>query len=156
VNRYSELLRHNPAIAPDKRDILADYVLRAFGPEADTGRPHRVMMLIFEGEDAIKKIYATAGSFDDTQESSDTVRGTYGDWARSSGAAPSRSRSTARSMRSVAVGRARRSLARAAPSSLARAPPSNNVQFSSSEAVLPITLAPPGRSLMVVGCSSLA
>ena len=84
VDRYAELLRSNPDNTPDKRNILADYVLRAFGPETDTGRPHRVMMLLFEGEDAIKKIYAAAGGFDDTQESSDTVRGTYGDCIRDS------------------------------------------------------------------------
>ncbi len=84
VNRYAELLRSNPDIKPESRDILADYVLRAFGPETDTGRPHRVMLLLFEGEDAIKKIYAAAGGFDDTQESSDTVRGTYGDCIRDS------------------------------------------------------------------------
>jgi len=84
VNHYAELLRTNQDIMPDKRDILADYVLRAFGPETDTGRPHRVLMLLFEGEDAIKKIYAAAGGFDDTQESSDTVRGTYGDCIRDS------------------------------------------------------------------------
>lgn len=82
VNRYADTLRKNADINPASRDILADYVLRAFGPEADTGRPHRVMMLFFEGEDAIKKIYAAAGGFDDTQESSDTVRGTYGDCIR--------------------------------------------------------------------------
>jgi nucleoside diphosphate kinase len=82
VNRYADALRKNDDINPASRDILADYVLRAFGPEADTGRPHRVMILFFEGEDAIKKIYAAAGGFDDTQESSDTVRGTYGDCIR--------------------------------------------------------------------------
>jgi len=79
VDRYAELLHANPDITPDKREILADYVLRAFGPESDTGRPHRVMMLLFEGEDAIAKIYQAAGSFDDSMESADTVRGTYGD-----------------------------------------------------------------------------
>jgi nucleoside diphosphate kinase len=84
VNRYADALRKNDDINPASRDILADYVLRAFGPEADTGRPHRVMILFFEGEDAIKKIYAAAGGFDDTQESSDTVRGTYGDCIRDS------------------------------------------------------------------------
>jgi nucleoside diphosphate kinase len=84
VDRYADMLRTNPDITPDKRDILADYVLRAFGPEADTGKSHRVMVLLFEGEDAIKKIYAAAGGFDDTQESSDTVRGTYGDCIRDS------------------------------------------------------------------------
>ena len=84
VNRYAELLRANSDIKPANRDILADYVLRAFGPEADTGRPHRVMLLFFEGENAISKIYEAAGGFDDTQESSDTVRGTYGDCVRDS------------------------------------------------------------------------
>ena len=79
VDGYAKMLRSNPDITPDKREILADYVLRALGPESDTGRPHRVMMLFFEGEDAITKIYNAAGSFDDIQESADTVRGTYGD-----------------------------------------------------------------------------
>jgi nucleoside diphosphate kinase len=82
VSRFADQLRSLPDISPERRDILADYVLRAFGPESDTGRPHRVMMLFFEGEDAIKKIYAAAGGFDDAQESADTVRGTYGDCIR--------------------------------------------------------------------------
>lgn len=79
VDRYADLLRSNPDVSPDKRDVLADYVLRAFAPENETGRPHRVMMLFFEGENAIRKIHDAAGGFDDTQESADTVRGTYGD-----------------------------------------------------------------------------
>ncbi|MFA7257813.1 MAG: nucleoside-diphosphate kinase, partial [Kiritimatiellales bacterium] len=74
--------RTMPDIAADRRDLLADYVLRAFGPESDTGRPHRAMLLLFEGEDAIKKIYETAGALNDAQESADTVRGTYGDCVR--------------------------------------------------------------------------
>jgi nucleoside diphosphate kinase len=37
------------------------------------------MLLLFEGENAIRKIHDAAGGFDDTQESADTVRGTYGD-----------------------------------------------------------------------------
>ncbi len=79
VDNYAELLRNNPDLSEEKRNLLSRYVLRAFGPETDSGRPHRVMMLLFEGEDAISKIYAAAGAFDDTQESADTVRGTFGD-----------------------------------------------------------------------------
>lgn len=79
VERYAELVRTHPDVTPDKQVILSDYVLRAFGPETDTGRPHRVMMLFFEGENAIRKIHDAAGGFDDAQESADTVRGTYGD-----------------------------------------------------------------------------
>lgn len=79
VERYSKLLRDNPDVSPDYQDVLADYVLRALAPEKETGRPHRVMMLLFEGENAIRKIHDAAGGFDDAQESADTVRGTYGD-----------------------------------------------------------------------------
>lgn len=82
VNRFADQLRTMEDVAPDRRDLLADYVLRAFGPETDTGRPHRVMLLLFEGEDAIKKIYEAAGALNDAQESADTVRGTYGDCVR--------------------------------------------------------------------------
>ena len=82
VNRFADQLRAMSDIAPERRDLLADYVLRAFGPEADTGRPHRVMLLFFEGENAISKIYEAAGALNDAQESADTVRGTYGDCVR--------------------------------------------------------------------------
>ena len=79
VERYAELVRTNPDVAPDIQEILSDYILRALSPETDTGKPHRTMMLFFEGENAIRKIHDAAGGFDDAQESADTVRGTYGD-----------------------------------------------------------------------------
>ena len=82
VDTYAKWLRHNPDIDEDKRGVLADYVLRALTPDPETGRPHRAMMLFYEGEDAVAKIYAAAGGFDDSKESADTVRGTYGDYVR--------------------------------------------------------------------------
>lgn len=82
VDAYADLLRNNPDISKNKRDVLADYALRALAPEPDTGRPHRAMLMLFEGEDAISKIYAAAGSFDDSKESADTVRGTHGEYVR--------------------------------------------------------------------------
>lgn len=82
VERYAESISTNPEIDELRRKMLPDYVRRAFAPEADTGRPHRVFLLLFEGEDAVKKIREAAGPFDDTTESSDTIRGTYGDCVR--------------------------------------------------------------------------
>jgi nucleoside diphosphate kinase len=79
VDRYVELILSNPDVSPGKRSILSDYVKRALSPDPGTDRPHRVMLLLFEGEDAISKIYEAAGNFDDMKESEDTVRGTYGD-----------------------------------------------------------------------------
>jgi len=82
VGRYAESIMSNPDIEEEKRPILANYVTRAFSPNPDTGRTHRVLMLLYEGENAISKIYETAGGFEDTRESADTVRGTYGDCIR--------------------------------------------------------------------------
>ena len=82
VAEYAAWLRDNPDISEDKRNILADYVTRALTPDPETDRRHRAMMLLYEGEDAISKIYEVAGSFDDSKESADTVRGTYGDYVR--------------------------------------------------------------------------
>lgn len=82
VCRYADLIRNNPDMDKLRQQMLPEYVLRALGPEPDTGRPHRVMLLLFEGEDAISKIRDAAGTFDDTTESADTIRGTYGDCVR--------------------------------------------------------------------------
>ncbi len=82
VDDYADLLRNNPDINENKREILSDYALRALAPDPNSGRPHRTMIMLFEGEDAIRKIYEAAGSFDDSKESADTVRGTYGDYVR--------------------------------------------------------------------------
>ncbi|MFA5689394.1 MAG: nucleoside-diphosphate kinase [Kiritimatiellales bacterium] len=82
VNRFAEQLRTMKDIAPDRRDTLADYVLRAFAPDTESGRPRRVMLLLYEGENTIEKIYRAAGGLADAQESADTVRGTYGDFVR--------------------------------------------------------------------------
>ena len=84
VDTYADCLRNNPDISEDKRNILADYVTRALTPDPETDRRHRAMMLLYEGEDAIAKIFAVAGSFADSKESADTVRGTYGDYVRDS------------------------------------------------------------------------
>lgn len=56
VRRYADLVRRAPDVSPQERDLLADYVLRAYMPEPGTDRRRRVMMLLFEGEDAIAKV----------------------------------------------------------------------------------------------------
>jgi len=79
VRRYAELLRGSEDIWPEIRELLADYVDREFAPDAN-GRCHRVLMLLFEGENAIRKLRDAVGGFEDSIESADTVRGTYGDY----------------------------------------------------------------------------
>lgn len=77
---YADRLRTDPERDERMRNILADYVLRAYGPDPATGRRRRVMMLLFEGDNAIEKIYRVAGSVRPNAEAGETVRDTYGDF----------------------------------------------------------------------------
>ncbi len=80
ARRFSEQLRNNPNIEPSVRAILADYVLRNYSPHPVNGRRRRVLMLLFEGEDAIQRIYRVTGPLRPNQESGETIRDTYGDF----------------------------------------------------------------------------
>lgn len=79
VEQYAELLRSDEEVEPNIRDILADYVLQHYAPDPQARRPRRVMMLLFEGEDAVESISRVAGNIRTTTASADTVRDTYGD-----------------------------------------------------------------------------
>lgn len=80
VQQYADLIRSAPDIAPDECKLLSDYVLQAYSPETKTGARRRVMMLLFEGEDAIAKVRDAVGSLRPHAYSGETVRDTYGDF----------------------------------------------------------------------------
>ncbi|MFH0953012.1 MAG: nucleoside-diphosphate kinase [Verrucomicrobiota bacterium] len=82
AERYAQLLRSNEDADPEERELLARYVLRNYAPDPKTGERHRVMMLVFEGEDAVQKVSRAAGHVRFSMESAETVRGTYGDYIR--------------------------------------------------------------------------
>ncbi len=67
---------------PEKCRLLADYVRRNYGPELSTGRTHRCMMLLFEGEDAVGRVFELTGSLRQTWGNGQTVRDTFGDFVR--------------------------------------------------------------------------
>ncbi len=80
VDRYSRLIR---TIDPTQREtckLIADYIQTSYSPDPVTGRARRVMMLLFEGEDAIRKIWDVTGSATLKSGSGETVRDTYGDY----------------------------------------------------------------------------
>jgi len=81
VRRYAELIRTNEDVWPEIRDLLSDYIERELSPTAD-GQCHRVLMLLFEGENAVRKLRDAIGGFEDSIESADTIRGTYGDYIK--------------------------------------------------------------------------
>jgi len=62
--------------------LLSDYVKDNFAPAAD-GKKERIMMLLFKGEDACKKLYSIAGSLprpvSKAAITGETIRDTYAD-----------------------------------------------------------------------------
>jgi nucleoside diphosphate kinase len=79
AHAYAELIRNDPDIDPIIRPMLADYVEREYGPDPATGRRKRVMMLLFEGENAIQAVKDVTGPIRPTN-SGEGVRDTYGDY----------------------------------------------------------------------------
>lgn len=82
AEKYAALLRADKATDEEERNTLADYVLRNYAPEAGTGKRRRVLMIVFEGEDACQKVCKAAGHVQHSLETPETVRGTYGDYIR--------------------------------------------------------------------------
>jgi nucleoside diphosphate kinase len=66
----------------EKCAFFSAYVRRAYTPDAATGRSHRSMLLLFEGEDAVRKIFDVTGSIRQQWCSGQSVRDTYGDMVR--------------------------------------------------------------------------
>jgi nucleoside diphosphate kinase len=82
VKEYAE----NVVSAQDPQDrkiqeLIKEYVLENFSPDGKTGRHRRVMMLLFRGDEAVRKVRSVVGNLSPQRSSSggDTIRGTYGD-----------------------------------------------------------------------------
>jgi nucleoside diphosphate kinase len=80
VEQYSAAVRKGDPEHPEMCGIIADYIIRNYAPDPITGKPHRVMLLLFEGEDAIRKIWEVTGSASLRPGSGETIRDTYGDY----------------------------------------------------------------------------
>jgi nucleoside diphosphate kinase len=82
-----ELVRKYAAIAlsasdpQDRRiqELIQSYILKRFSPDLKTGKSRRVMVLLFQGEDAVRKIRAAVGNFSVDHSGGETIRDTYGD-----------------------------------------------------------------------------
>ncbi|MBM4142577.1 MAG: nucleoside-diphosphate kinase [Lentisphaerae bacterium] len=81
VREYAALVRRNlHTRGSEHENLVPDYILKAYAPDPATGRPRRVMLLLFEGEDAVDKIWSVTGSATLKSGSGETVRDTYGDY----------------------------------------------------------------------------
>jgi nucleoside diphosphate kinase len=82
VDELSHYLATYDPSDPEKCTIFSTYIRKNYAPCKVTGKPHRVMLLLFEGEDAVKKIYDVTGSIRQQWMRGQTVRDTYGDMVR--------------------------------------------------------------------------
>ncbi|NQU41325.1 MAG: nucleoside-diphosphate kinase [Lentisphaerae bacterium] len=80
VQEYADIIRSKDHGSSTASDLIADYVLKSYAPDAQTGRPKRVMLLLFEGEDAISKIWELTGHATVKDGSGRSIRDTYGDY----------------------------------------------------------------------------
>jgi nucleoside diphosphate kinase len=82
VTEFAGYLRTTEREDPEVGELLAHYVESNYAPDRATGRPHRCIGLLFEGEDAIRKIYEVTGSLRQRWCTGLSVRDTYGDFVR--------------------------------------------------------------------------
>jgi len=82
ANAFADYLAAYDPTDPEKCALFSSYVRRVFMPDEATGRPHRSMLLLFEGEDAVRKIFEVTGSIRQQWGSGLSVRDTYGDLVR--------------------------------------------------------------------------
>jgi nucleoside diphosphate kinase len=62
------------------QELIREYVLENFSPDPKTGQRKRVMMLVFRGDDAVKRLRYAVGHITPRQDSGETIRDTYGDY----------------------------------------------------------------------------
>ncbi len=61
------------------QELIYEYILKNFSPDPKTGRRRRVMMLLFQGDDAVRKTRSVVGNISAERRGGETIRDTYGD-----------------------------------------------------------------------------
>src|SRR5262252_274517 len=80
VQKYSEktISANDPQ---DRRiqELIYNYILQNLSPDPKTGRRRRAMVLLFKGEDAVRKTRSVIGHISPDRSGGETIRDTYGD-----------------------------------------------------------------------------
>ncbi len=80
VKRYSdETISANDPQDRRIQELLYNYIVQNFSPDPKSGRRRRVMMLLFQGEDAVRKTRSVVGNISLDRRGGETSRDTYGD-----------------------------------------------------------------------------
>src|SRR6266566_1272108 len=61
------------------QELIRDYILQNLSPDPKTKKRRRVMMLVFQGDDAVRKTRSVVGNISPDRRGGETIRDTYGD-----------------------------------------------------------------------------
>ena len=61
------------------QELLREYVQHHLSPDPKTGRRRRVMMLLFRGDEAVRKVRSVVGNLSPERRGGETIRDTYSD-----------------------------------------------------------------------------
>jgi nucleoside diphosphate kinase len=61
------------------QEMLRDYMVKNLSPDPVTGRRRRVMMLLFRGDEAVRKVRSVVGNLNPERRVGESIRDTYGD-----------------------------------------------------------------------------
>jgi nucleoside diphosphate kinase len=80
VKAYAETIvsAHDPQ---DRKiqELLREYVLQNLSPDPKTNQRRRVMMLLFRGDEAVRKVRSVVGNLTPNRRGGETIRDTYSD-----------------------------------------------------------------------------
>ena len=81
VEEYASTIVNDPDPRHRRvQELIRDYVHKNFLPDASGARA-RVMLLVFQGENAVAKVRSAVGHIANERTSGETIRDTYGDYA---------------------------------------------------------------------------
>jgi nucleoside diphosphate kinase len=81
VKKYSdETISANDPQDRRIQELIYNYILQNLSPDPKTGRRRRIMMLLFRGEDAVRKTRSVVGNISIERRGGESIRDTYGDF----------------------------------------------------------------------------
>ena len=80
VKQYSQaIISQNDPQDRRVQELIHNYIPQNLSPDPKTGRRSRVMVLLFKGEDAVRKTRSVIGNISADRRGGETIRDTYGD-----------------------------------------------------------------------------
>jgi nucleoside diphosphate kinase len=80
VKQYSQaIISQNDPQDRRVQELIHNYILQNLSPDPKTGRRRRAMVLLFKGDDAVRKTRSVIGNISAERSGGETIRDTYGD-----------------------------------------------------------------------------